>query len=143
DPNLRFPVEDLSSHLKKMRTRFIHDMDDDFNTPAALSFIFEAVKKANLLLREGQSLDKDSQQVLLKTREKIKNLGDILGLFQKEEKKRLGEQEKKLIEILVNIREKLREKKDWKLADEIRKKLDELGIELEDKRAETVWRTKS
>jgi len=143
DPNLRFLVEDLSSHLKKMQTRFIHDMDDDFNTPAALSFIFEAVKKANLLLREGQSLDKDSQQVLLKTREKIKNLGDILGLFQKEEKKRLGEQEKKLIEILVNIREKLREKKDWKLADEIRKKLGGLGIELEDKRAETVWRTKS
>ncbi len=143
DSNLRFLVEDLSSHLKKMRTRFIHDMDDDFNTPAALSFIFEAVKKANLLLREGQSLDGSSQQVLLKTREKIKNLGDILGLFQKEEKKRLGEQEKKLIEILVNIREKLREKKDWKLADEIRKKLDELGIELEDKRAETVWRTKS
>lgn len=143
DPNPRFLVEDLSSHLKKMRTRFIHDMDDDFNTPAALSFIFEAVKKANLLLREGQSLDKDSQQVLLKTREKIKNLGDILGLFQKEEKKRLGEQEKKLIEILVNMREKLREKKDWKLADEIRKKLDELGIELEDKRTRTVWRTKS
>jgi len=143
DPNLRFLVEDLSSHLKKMQTRLIHDMDDDFNTPAALSFIFEAVKKANLLLREGQSLDKDSQQVLLKTREKIKNLGDILGLFQKEEKKRLGEQEKKLIEILVNIREKLREKKDWKLADEIRKKLGGLGIELEDKRAETVWRTKS
>jgi len=143
DPNLRFLVEDLSSHLKKMRTRFIHDMDDDFNTPAALSFIFEAVKKANLLLREGRSLDKDSQQVLLKTREKIKNLGDILGLFQKEEKKRLGEQEKKLIEILVNMREKLREKKDWKLADEIRKKLDELGIELEDKRTRTVWRTKS
>jgi len=143
DPNLRFLVEDLSSHLKKMRTRFIHDMDDDFNTPAALSFIFEAVKKANLLLREGQSLDRSSQQVLLKTREKIKNLGDILGLFQKEEKKRLGEQEKKLIEILVNIREKLRVKKDWKLADEIRKKLGGLGIELEDKRAETVWRTKS
>ncbi len=88
-------------------------------------------------------MDGSSQQVLLKTREKIKNLGDILGLFQKEEKKRLGEQEKKLIEILVNIREKLREKKDWKLADEIRKKLDELGIELEDKRTRTVWRTKS
>jgi cysteinyl-tRNA synthetase len=140
DPNLRFLAEDLSSHLKKMQTRFIQAMDDDFNTPAALSFIFEAVKKANLLLREGQSLDRSSQQVLLKTREKIKNLGDILGFFQEEEKKRLGEKEKKLIEILVTVRNKLRGKKDWKLADEIRKKLDELGIELEDKRAETVWR---
>jgi cysteinyl-tRNA synthetase len=140
DPNLRFLAEDLSSHLKKMQTRFIQAMDDDFNTPAALSFIFEAVKKANLLLREGQSLDRSSQQVLLKTREKIKNLGDILGFFQEEEKKRLGEKEKKLIEILITVRNKLRGKKDWKLADEIRKKLDELGIELEDKRAETVWR---
>ncbi len=143
DLNLRFLAEDLSSHLKKMQTRFIQAMDDDFNTPAALSFIFEAVKKANLLLREDQSLDRSSQQVLLKTREKIKNLGDILGLFQKEEKKRLGEKEKKLIEILVAVRNKLRGKKDWKLADEIRKKLDELGIELEDERTRTVWRTKS
>jgi len=143
DPNLRSLAEDLSSHLKKMQTRFIQAMDDDFNTPAALSFIFEAVKKVNLLLREGQSLDRSSQQVLLKTREKIKNLGDILGFFQKEEKKSLGEKEKKLIEILVTVRNKLRGKKDWKLADEIRKKLDELGIELEDERTRTVWRTKS
>jgi len=140
DPNLKSVAEDLSSYLEKMETGFIHGMDDDFNTPAALSFIFEAVKKVNLLLREGQSLDRSSQQVLLKTREKIKNLGDILGLFQKEEKRKLAREEELLIEILVAVRDKLREKKDWKLADEIRKKLDELGIELEDKKAETVWR---
>ena len=61
-------------------------------------------------------------KVLLKTREKIKNLGDILGLFQKEEEERkLEREEEKLIEILVTVRDKLRQKKDWKLADEIRK----------------------
>jgi cysteinyl-tRNA synthetase len=141
DLNLRSLTEDLSSHLKKMEAGFMQAMDDDFNTPVALSFIFEAVKKANLLLRELRSLDTSSQQVLLKTREKIKNLGDILGLFQKEEKRTLGREEKQLIEILVAVRDKLRQKKDWKLADEIRKKLDELvGIELEDKRTGTVWR---
>ena len=62
-------------------------------------------------------------KVLLKTREKIKNLGDILGLFQKEEEeeRKLEREEEKLIEILVTVRDKLRQKKDWKLADEIRK----------------------
>ena len=140
DPNLIPLAEDLSSHLKKMEIGFIQAMDDDFNTPAALSFIFEAVKKANLLLREGRSLGRNSQQVLSKTREKIKNLGDILGLFQKEEKRKLGREEEQLVEILVTLRDKLRGKKDWKLADEIRKKLGGLGIELEDKREGTVWR---
>ena len=140
DPNPGSLTEDLSSSLKKMEIGFIQAMDDDFNTPAALSFIFEAVKKANLLLGEDQSLDRNSQKVLLKTREKIKNLGDILGLFQKEEKRKLGGKEEQLIEILVGVRDKLRGKKDWKLADEIRKKLGGLGIELEDKRTGTVWR---
>mgnify|MGYP001140781616 CR=1 FL=1 len=140
DPNPGSLTEDLSSSLKKMEIGFIQAMDDDFNTPAALSFIFEAVKKANLLLGEDQSLDRNSQKVLLKTREKIKNLGDILGFFQKEEKRKLGGKEEQLIEILVGVRDKLRGKKDWKLADEIRKKLGGLGIELEDKRTGTVWR---
>ncbi len=143
DPNRGSLAEDLSSYLKKMEIGFIQAMNDDFNTSAALSFIFEAVKKANQLLREDWSWDRSSQQVLLKTRERIKDLGNILGLFQKEEKRKSGGKEKKLIEILVGVRDKLRGKKDWKLADEIRKKLGELEIELEDKRTGTVWRIKS
>ncbi|MFQ6067201.1 MAG: cysteine--tRNA ligase [bacterium] len=142
DPDLEPLAEDLSLHLKKMESGFFQALDDDFNTPAALSLIFEAVKKANLLLREGESLDRNCQQVLLETREKIKNLGGILGFFQEEEKRKLGKREQQLIEILVIVRDKLRGKKDWKLADEIRKKMDELGIELEDKRTGTVWRFK-
>jgi cysteinyl-tRNA synthetase len=38
----------------------------------------------------------------------------------------------KLTELLIKTRQKLREKKDWQLADDIRERLNELNIILED-----------
>jgi len=73
---------------------------------------------------------------------KIRSIGKILGLFQHQEREKLGERERRLIELLVKVRSKLREKKDWPLADEIRKELNELRIELEDKKDRTVWKVK-
>ena len=139
-------INDLSQYLNGIEEKFIQALDDDFNTPVALSLIFEVVKKANLLLSEEyieeevSHIDTPSLEILSKTYQKVKALGSILGLFQKEEKKKLEGKEKELIEILIAVRNKLREKKDWTLADEIRKKLNKLGIELEDKRDKTVWR---
>jgi len=141
---IKAEIDDFSQYLDGIEEKFFQALDDDFNTPVAISFIFEAIKKANLLLArehiEEYLLDTSCFEVLSKTHQKIKALGNILGLFQKEKKKKLEGKEEQLIEILVNIREVLREKKDWKLADEIRKKLDKLGIKLEDKRDRTVWR---
>jgi hypothetical protein len=45
-----------------------------------------------------------------------------------------------LIETLIAIRQDLRREKQWQLADTVRKRLAELGIELEDKRGETSWK---
>ena len=45
-----------------------------------------------------------------------------------------------LIELLVSVRTRLRDAGQWALADEIRQRLSELGIILEDDRTETVWR---
>jgi len=46
------------------------------------------------------------------------------------------------IEALISIRYQLREAKQWQLADEIRAKLDELGVALEDTSKGTVWKRK-
>jgi len=43
---------------------------------------------------------------------------------------------------LISIRNQLREAKQWQLADEIRAKLAELGISLEDTPEGTVWKRK-
>ena len=139
---LKREKEELSNYLHKMEEKFTCAMDDDFNTPLALSVIFEGVKKANFLLGKEELLDEHSYQLLMNLEKKIRSMGRILGLFQQEEKI-LGEREERLVQLLVRVRSKLREKKEWGLADEIRKELSEVGIELEDKRDRTVWRVKT
>ena len=135
-------IKKLSLYLEEVEGKFISAMDDDFDTPVALSLIFDGIKRANLLINKTDYLDNLSYELLLKTREKIKELGKILGLFQEERGEELQGKEEDLIKILLNIRNELRKKKDWALADKIREKLDNLGIELEDEETRTVWKIK-
>ncbi|MDI6814961.1 MAG: cysteine--tRNA ligase, partial [Dehalococcoidales bacterium] len=46
------------------------------------------------------------------------------------------------IELLISTRDQLRQAKQWQLADDIRAKLGELGIALEDTPHGTVWKLK-
>ena len=134
-------VQDLAQRAGRMEHDFVLAMDDDFSTPLVFSSVFEAVKLANLLMRKGAPLNKEARDTLLRVRKEIKKIGEVLSLFG-DEKKDLGKDASQFIDLLVDLRDKLREKKDWKLADEIRKKLSALGIELEDTRTRTVWRLK-
>ncbi|MCD6472808.1 cysteine--tRNA ligase [Candidatus Aerophobetes bacterium] len=135
-------VSELSLYLKEVEEKFTLAMDDDFDTPVVLSIIFEGIKRANLLLNKTDYLDNLSYELLLKTKEKIKKMGKILGLFQEEKRENLQGKEEDLIKILLNIRNELRKEKNWALADKIREKLDNLGIELEDEETETIWKVK-
>jgi len=135
-------VSELSLYLKEVEGKFTLAMDDDFDTPVVLSIIFEGIKRANLLLNKTDYLDNLSYELLLKTKEKIKKMGKILGLFQEEKRENLQGKEEDLIKILLNIRNELRKEKNWALADKIREKLDNLGIELEDEETETIWKVK-
>lgn len=130
----------LLNCLKEAEDKLAEALDDDFNVPIALSVIFELAKRANLLLAEEKYLDSSSFRILLETYQKITALGNILGLLQGKERKKLEGKETRLIELLVSTRDTLREKKEWELADKIRKALDKLGIKLEDKEDNTAWR---
>ena len=137
---IKAKASELFNYSKEAEDKLAEALDDDFNVPIALSVIFELARKANLLLNEKKHLDDSSFQILLKAYQKIKALGNILGLLQGKEEKKLEGKEEQLIELLVNARDTLREKKEWELADKIRKGLDKLGIKLEDKEDRTAWR---
>ncbi len=132
--------------IEELSEKFMRAMDDDFNTPTALSVIFEMTKQANLLLAKPSFLtdskSKSSKFLLAGIASKIRYLGSILGLFQGKEEEKLEGKKEQLIELLVNTRDTLRKKKEWELADKIRKGLDKLGIKLEDKEDRTAWRVK-
>jgi len=122
--------------------RFREAMDDDFNTPLALSVLFE-------LAREVNSLKERNDPAVVKAGLMLKKLGGVLGILQDDPESFLkggsasgdegGDAE---IEALVKERNDARARKDWKVADAARNKLQELGIVLEDGPNGTVWRRK-
>ncbi len=136
--------EKLHPFIEELSEKFMRAMDDDFNTPTALSVIFEMTKQANLLLVKPSFLadsESNSHRFFLgESAARIRHLGSMLGLFQVKEEKRLEGKEEQLIGLLIEIRDGLRKENDWEAADQVRKGLDRLGIKLEDKEDGTVWR---
>ncbi len=130
--------EQFHQYLNEVRDQFEKEMDNDFNTAGALGVIFELVKRAN---RFRQDIQKPDLPLMKAAVDRIRDLGEPLGLFQEApgEKGRIGLEED-MIDLLIEVRNKLREKKEWDLADEIRTKLKEMGITLKDKEKATIWK---
>lgn len=122
--------EEVSFHLKS----FEEAMADDLNTPKALSIAYDLVKETNQLIDSGGLGESIQARVDL-----LRLMLGVLGFDLKGKKKDLGLTEP-LLEIMANVRQSLREKKDFKLADTIREKLRALGVILEDKPTGTRWR---
>jgi len=109
---------------------FVDAMDDDFDTPAALAFIFELVRDANVALKVERP--RDAADLAATVRE----LWSVLGLWSMDDDEELDDE----IASLVNRRDDARERKDWAEADRLRDELRARGIVLEDTADGTVWR---
>jgi len=146
--------------IKKFKADFESAMDDDFNTPQAVSIIFEFVNDTNRLFEETSDVDSSLCKHALET---LVKLGNILTLFQDkkedisqdlallEQIKILaedfatdveGKTIEELMDILLEAREKARSEKNWSTADKIRNKLKEIGFEIQDTDSGPVWRKK-
>ncbi len=108
--------------------RITEAMDDDFNTPLAIAELLRLVKIVGSL-GEGEV---EKAKGLLGVMQKVEF---ILGLkFEGEEKRSSGENEEKLMDIIAEVRSKLRQEKNYALSDFIRDKLQESGITVKDKK---------
>ncbi|MDO8749666.1 MAG: cysteine--tRNA ligase [Dehalococcoidia bacterium] len=112
--------------------RFEEAMDDDLNTPRALAVLFDLAHDIN----RGKEESKDVRPA----QAMLRKLGGVLGLtFQAAESQdNVGAQP--FIELLVETRSKLREAKQFALADSIRARLTQMGVALEDSPQGTTWR---
>ncbi len=112
--------------------RFSEAMDEDFNSPQAVAVIFDFVKEVNRVIAEKENL---SNIFYLSVKEFLeKTAQDVLGImsFEERELKQDSQLENELIKLLIEIRLKAKLEKNFQLADEIRKKLELLGITLKD-----------
>jgi cysteinyl-tRNA synthetase len=150
-------------NAKPYYNRFIEAMDDDFNTPQGIAALFDLARDINRAEESGMDAGR--------ARETLKELGGVLGLtFKAPETAPLDaaplEQllhamadrltaaglaveipasvpdANSAVDLLIGMRRKLREAKKFQIADELRLKLSELGIVLEDTPQGTVWKSK-
>lgn len=115
--------------LENYRTKFLESMDNDFNTPKALSHVFNFVKELNKSFEDKNPSEKILKDIVAFFYEFGEIMGfDLAGKSVASDEYLSGE----LLDIIKDIRQKLREKKEWELSDDIRSKLNDLGIEIED-----------
>ncbi|MBT3313819.1 MAG: cysteine--tRNA ligase, partial [Anaerolineae bacterium] len=126
-------TETLTAKTASTRDAFTQAMDDDINTAGALGHIFELVRSINSARDAGATAEqlRDAQDTL-------RELTGILGL-ELTEKEGSGDADK-FINLLVEVRTEVRAQKLWALSDQIRDKLKELGISIEDTKEGTSWR---
>ncbi|NWG29060.1 MAG: cysteine--tRNA ligase [Ignavibacteriaceae bacterium] len=123
DPNFDF---------QNFEKRFADALDDDFNTPQAVAVLFDFVKEVNKAIAENDNIHLNfyiSVKNFL-----IKTADNVLGIisFEEKEEKKDSWLENELIKLLIDIRLKAKSDRNFQLADDIRKKLENFGITLKD-----------
>ena len=113
------------------KRRFTESMDDDFNAAQAIAVLFELAREINRAREE--ELD------IAEAQDTLAELARVLGFTLEEPAKPLLDAEP-FIELLISVRNDLRQAKEWQLADKIRSHLAELGIALEDSSKGTDWK---
>ncbi|MEJ2365527.1 MAG: class I tRNA ligase family protein, partial [Deltaproteobacteria bacterium] len=146
--------DSLRNKIESLMTRFQNDMDDDFNTAAALGQLFDLSRALNRF-QDSRSPKPapEEKELLAQGVNRLRECANVLGLLQQSPEKFFREQrqmslailgiDQEEVEGLIVERAQARKEKNWPRADEIRAKLAEMSIILEDKTEGTRWRVKT
>ena len=123
----------VQKRLDEAQGDFFQAMDDDFNTPGALAAYIRIIGLAEEEARTPQN--KSASAII----DALEDLGSILGVLESEtvSQDRVSE----LVNFVLELRNELRNKRDFQSADRIRDRMAKLGFVVEDSAEETRWIT--
>ncbi len=136
-------TEQMMDKMAQCKSAFIEAMDDDFNTALAIAAVFDFCREVNSFINDHNfKPGKNALPVLLQISEIFENFHSVLGMVKPAPESCSGDEglEDKLMEIIINIRQEARGKKDWTTADIIRDQLKDTGIVLEDTPHGVRWK---
>ncbi|GAK43084.1 cysteine--tRNA ligase [Paenibacillus urinalis] len=125
--------EKLKSRLSEILASFHEKMQDDFNTPDAITAVFEWVNEVNSLL-QAEVTNRAELEAVLTT---FDEMNGVLRIYTSDEDDLHEDVEK-----LIAERNEARKTKNWARADEIRDELTAMGIVIEDTAQGIRWRRK-
>ena len=125
---------DMIAETEEARASFRESLDDDFNSRGAIEALFVLAKKTNKALADGSISSEGAERVL----SFLKEVNGIFGIYPSEELS--DDTLDRVMEILIAIRGELRKSKQYKMADEIRDRLADADIVLEDTADGVKWK---
>jgi cysteinyl-tRNA synthetase len=133
-PSLK-PASTSTVKIDEVRTKVYEAMSDDFNTPVALSHLFEAVRIINSVSDGKESLSGQDLAALQKLMNEM--VFDVLGL--REEEQQGNDKMDGLMKLILQLRGEARQNKDFRTSDVIRDQLKEIGIVVKDGKEGASW----
>jgi cysteinyl-tRNA synthetase len=139
DDNLEYKEreEKLLTTIRAEKASFEKEMDDDFNSPGALVHLHAISGAINEYLNGPAN-----KGVILEAKDTYVTLLNVLGLF---ESRSSGTDDltEGLIKMIAELRQDQRNAKNYALADELRDRLNAIGVELQDTSEGTTWKINS
>lgn len=141
------PSSDFIAEVVKFWEKFLEHMDDDFNTGGAVGVMYELLSALNRFAEQRQ-LDAgkgtpDDLRAFQRGALVLKEFSQILGVFSKPASAKGGGQDQLvngLMQLLIDLRAEARKTKNFAMGDQIRNRLTQLGVKLEDLPGATIWR---
>ena len=134
----KLKVSDSSTlDINQLKEKCYEALNDDLNSPVLLSHLFEAVKFINSVADGNEKIDRHGLEALKELFNTF--VFDILGL--KDETKGKDEEvlTSELINIIVDLRQDAKNRKEWEASDKIRQTLKNLGIIIKDRKDGADW----
>ena len=131
---------DTQKFVREFRQRCYDAMNDDLQTPLVISALFEACHVLNLLLDHKTKISAEDLQELGDTMRLF--IYDVLGLKSNKGANNV-EREKaygKIVDMVLTMRQKAKEAKDWATSDQIRDALADAGFEVKDTKDGVTWK---
>ncbi|MBN2728567.1 MAG: cysteine--tRNA ligase [Bacteroidales bacterium] len=112
-------------------------MNDDFNTPILIAHLFDAVKFINAVADGKATMSEEQKLALQNIRQDF--IVDILGLNLGEDESAGESKTDDIMELLLDVRRKLKEEKNYSMSDYIRDELGAKGVTIKDTKDGTTW----
>ena len=113
-------------------------MNEDFNTPRAFAELHKLIT-----LIKSRILPNPSYLTAIEAYSALEDINRVLGLIDHIfTRVHEGPPTKRLIELLLDVRQIHRNRREYEIADYIAKKLREMGFVLEDYKSKTIWHYK-
>jgi cysteinyl-tRNA synthetase len=127
-------LDKLEEQVEATKGGFIESMNEDFNTAGALGSLFDLVRVINQARSENAT-----HEQLAPAQKTFNELTSVLGL-KLEQRERAASSADTFIELLLDLRQELRQQKNYDMADRIRDELVQLGVAIEDTPQGSTWR---